>query len=170
MTRYQSEVSQISTHNHDSAPPWLGSFGAIGLSSGTKKPSPNISRRMPNPESSSLGPPEDSLQESINPDFDSTSNMDPTPFKLLDPIIELLTTYNELNSPRIDELSEVPSALEFMRYVRANRPFVVRGAARDWSATRTWNVETLKDLLEGQSVQVAVTPAGYVNTVLESQE
>jgi peptidyl-lysine (3S)-dioxygenase / protease len=79
-----------------------------------------------------------------------------------DPIIELLTTYNELNSSRVDELAEVPSALEFMRYVRLNRPFVVRGGARDWRATKTWNIKTLKELLEGQTVQVAVTPAGYV--------
>jgi hypothetical protein len=82
----------------------------------------------------------------------------------LDPIIELLTTYNEINSSRIDELSEVPSALEFMRYVRLNRPFVVRGGAKDWSATQTWDIKTLKELLEGQTVQVAVTPAGYVYT------
>jgi jumonji domain-containing protein 7 len=82
----------------------------------------------------------------------------------LDPIIELLTTYNELNSSRIDELSEAPSALEFMRYVRLNRPFVVRGGAKDWSATQTWDIKTLKELLEGQTVQVAVTPAGYICT------
>lgn len=96
--------------------------------------------------------------------------MDPTTSEAQDPIIELLTTYNELNSPRVDELSELPSALEFMRYVRANRPFVVRSAAEDWSATRTWNVEILKELLEGQSVQVAVTPSGYVYTLLGSQD
>lgn len=85
--------------------------------------------------------------------------MSPTP---VDPIIELLTTYNELNSIRIDELSEAPSALEFMRYVARNRPFVVRGSASEWKATRAWNVKTLKSLLEGQTVQVAVTPFGSV--------
>jgi peptidyl-lysine (3S)-dioxygenase / protease len=89
--------------------------------------------------------------------------MDPTP---VDPIIELLTTYNELNSTRIDVLTEVPSALEFMRYVSMNRPFVVRDAAGDWKATRTWDVQTLKDLLEGQSIQVAVTPHGYSHRAL----
>jgi jumonji domain-containing protein 7 len=77
-----------------------------------------------------------------------------------DPIVELLTTYAELNSSRIDELTEAPSALEFMRYVARNRPFVVRGAARDWEATRTWNVQTLQELLGPQSVNVAVTPEG----------
>jgi peptidyl-lysine (3S)-dioxygenase / protease len=79
-----------------------------------------------------------------------------------DPIIELLTNYHELNSPTITELLSVPSALEFMRYVALNRPFVVRGGASDWEATRTWNVGTLKDLLEGQKVNVAVTAEGYV--------
>ncbi len=77
-----------------------------------------------------------------------------------DPIIELLTTYNELNSSAIEELSEVPSALQFMRYVARNRPFVVRGGASEWKATKTWDINTLKQLLEGQTVNVAVTPHG----------
>jgi jumonji domain-containing protein 7 len=80
-------------------------------------------------------------------------------------MVELLTTYNELNSTSIDELTDVPSALEFMRYVARNRPFVVRGGASDWQATRTWDVATLKELLGGQSVNVAVTPEGYVRCV-----
>ena len=79
-----------------------------------------------------------------------------------DPVTELLTTYNELNLPTADELTDVPSPLEFMRYVARNRPFVVRGGASDWEATKTWNVETLKELLKGQSVNVAVTPEGCV--------
>ena len=78
----------------------------------------------------------------------------------LDPITELLATYTDLNSPRIEELAEVPSALEFMRYVARNRPFVVRGGAEEWKATKTWDVSTLKGLLEGQSVNVAITPHG----------
>jgi Cupin-like domain len=86
--------------------------------------------------------------------------MDRTP--PLDPITELLTTYNELNSTHIDTLSSPPSALEFLRFVARNRPFVVRGGASDWEATRTWDIETLKRLLEGQSIQVAVTPHGYL--------
>jgi Cupin-like domain len=88
------------------------------------------------------------------------ATMDPTSTPP-DPIIELLTTYWELNSSTIDELTELPSALEFMRYVALNRPFVVRGGASDWTATQTWDVGTLKRRLEGQSVNVAVTPKGY---------
>jgi jumonji domain-containing protein 7 len=86
--------------------------------------------------------------------------MNPTPAAPRDPIAELLTTYAELNSSQIDELAKVPSALEFMRYVARNRPFVVRGGAEEWEATRTWGVSTLKRLLAGQSVNVAVTPRG----------
>lgn len=77
-----------------------------------------------------------------------------------DPTAELLTTYAELNSSSIDELAEPPSALEFMRYVARNRPFVVRGGAAGWTAVQTWNISVLKKLLEGKSVNVAVTPKG----------
>ncbi len=76
--------------------------------------------------------------------------MNPISAAPLDPITELLTTYTELNSLEIAELVEVPSALEFMRYVARNRPFVVRGGAEEWKATRTWDVSSLKALLEEQ--------------------
>jgi jumonji domain-containing protein 7 len=57
--------------------------------------------------------------------------MNPAP--AADPIRRMLETYNELNSSQITELEEVPSPLEFMRFVSANRPFVVRGGASDVS-------------------------------------
>jgi len=76
------------------------------------------------------------------------------------PITELLTSYNELNSSRIEELDEEPSPLEFMRYVSRNTPFVVRGGACDWTATRTWDAAYLRSTLAGHKVNVAVTPFG----------
>ncbi|TVY84234.1 JmjC domain-containing protein [Lachnellula suecica] len=85
-----------------------------------------------------------------------------------DPIAELLTTYNELNSSSIDELLEVPSPLEFMRYVARNRPFVVRGGASDWKATRTWDLASLKERMGGMGVNVAVTPKGNADAPVES--
>jgi len=84
--------------------------------------------------------------------------------------VELLTTYTELNSTRIDEFAEVPSALEFMRFVARNRPFVVRGGANGWTATRTWGVQVLKELLEGQSVNVAVTPKGNADSPTRNKD
>jgi jumonji domain-containing protein 7 len=78
----------------------------------------------------------------------------------MDPIIELLETYDELNSSEITELFEEPSALEFMRFVALNRPFVVRGGAVQWKATQSWNVKYLAKIMEGQNVNVAVTPNG----------
>ena len=47
-------------------------------------------------------------------------------------IIAAITTYHELNAFIIDELHDEPSALEFMRFVSKNRPFVVRRAAATW--------------------------------------
>src|SRR4051812_6545407 len=78
-----------------------------------------------------------------------------------DPVAELIRAYQELNSPLVSELFEDISALEFMRYVARNRPFVLRGGAAEWKATRTWSLATLKDLLRDQLVNVAVTPKGY---------
>jgi jumonji domain-containing protein 7 len=87
-----------------------------------------------------------------------------------DAIAELLTTYNELNSSRIEELDEEPSPLEFMRYVARNTPFVVRCGARDWTATRTWNAAYLRSTLAGHKVNVAVTPFGNADAPTPDSE
>jgi hypothetical protein len=68
------------------------------------------------------------------------------------------------------ELLEVPSALEFMRYVSMNDLSSSRVLQSDWKATRTWDVQTLKELLDGQSVQVAVTPHGYCTKLFSQRE
>lgn len=80
--------------------------------------------------------------------------------RLKDSIVELLTTYNELNFARIEELDEEPSPLEFMRYVARNTPFVVRRGAQSWTAVRTWDAAYLSATLVDHKVNVAVTPYG----------
>lgn len=77
-----------------------------------------------------------------------------------DPLAELITSYNELNSPTIDNLSSEPSPLQFLRYVARNEPFVVRGGARNWPAAQKWSAEFLKERLKDHVVNVAVTPNG----------
>lgn len=79
-----------------------------------------------------------------------------------DAIADLIVTYNELNSSFIEELHEEPSALEFMRFVARNTPFVVRGGAANWKATQIWTAEYLSNFLGDETVNVAVTPFGYV--------
>lgn len=76
-----------------------------------------------------------------------------------DPIAELIENWNELNG-NIEELNEEPSPLEFMRYVSRNTPFVVRGGAANWTATRTWTASYLKNFLRDHQINVAVTPFG----------
>lgn len=77
-----------------------------------------------------------------------------------DPIVEMITTYNELNSSLIEELDEEPSPLEFMRFVARNTPFVIRGGASAWKATQTWSPSLLAQQLGNERVNVAVTPLG----------
>jgi peptidyl-lysine (3S)-dioxygenase / protease len=78
------------------------------------------------------------------------------------PIEELIASYNELNSCRITELHDEPSALEFMRFVSRNTPFVIRQAASEWPASKEWNALYLRHALGNQPVRVAITPDGYV--------
>ncbi|KAF2429189.1 phospholipase A2 [Tothia fuscella] len=84
-------------------------------------------------------------------------------------IKDLIINYHELNSNVIDELFEEPSALEFMRYVARNRPFVVRKGAQDWPACRKWNASYLKEVMCGQMVNVAITPLGNADSVVETR-
>lgn len=75
---------------------------------------------------------------------------------------DLLCTFNELNSHVVEELTDEPSPLEFMRFVACNTPFVVRGGASSWKACQEWNSAYLLSTLKEQSVNVAVTPYGCV--------
>lgn len=77
-------------------------------------------------------------------------------------IEELIITYQELNGSRVAELTEVPSPVEFMQYVRRGRPCVIRGAASEWPATN-WTVEYLENKMKGSHIQVANTPSGCVD-------
>ncbi|WYZ38924.1 hypothetical protein EsH8_III_000838 [Colletotrichum jinshuiense] len=87
-----------------------------------------------------------------------------------DPLAELITTYNELNSAYIEELHEEPSPLEFMRYVARNTPYIVRGAASSWQSNQTWDKDYLLQAFKGQTVNVAVTPFGNADAPTEHDD
>ena len=75
-------------------------------------------------------------------------------------IVELLSSYHELNVDFVDELVDPPSPLQFMRYVAANRPFIVRQGISHWPALSKWNSKYLREMMGSTSVEVAVTPLG----------
>jgi peptidyl-lysine (3S)-dioxygenase / protease len=79
-----------------------------------------------------------------------------------DVITELIQSYHELNPQFVDELLEEPSPLEFMRYVAAKRPFVIRGGCSQWPATESWSAAYLVHRMEDRLINVAITPSGYV--------
>ena len=80
-----------------------------------------------------------------------------------DALEALLISYHELNPASIDELTEAPSPLEFMRYVAKNTPFVVRGGSSQWPAL-SWDLEYLEKAMGITPVEVACTPFGSVAT------
>ncbi|KAK0640170.1 JmjC domain-containing protein E [Lasiodiplodia hormozganensis] len=82
----------------------------------------------------------------------------------------LIISYHELNPNCVDELTEEPSPLEFMRYVATNRPFVIRGGASSWPSHRKWNAAYLKEVMAGQHVNVAITNRGNADAIVESED
>lgn len=83
-------------------------------------------------------------------------------------LADMVVSYHELNGQFIDQIHEEPSALEFMRYVAKNRPFVVRGGALHWPAVQRWSFKYLVEEMKDQYVNVAVTPYGSVYKWCES--
>ena len=76
-------------------------------------------------------------------------------------VVDMLLTYQDLNGICVDEMHEVPSPLEFMRYVGKNRPFVIRHAGLGhWPALQIWSVPYLKERMGNTPVNIAVTPDG----------
>ncbi|KAK4632844.1 Bifunctional peptidase and (3S)-lysyl hydroxylase Jmjd7 [Fulvia fulva] len=86
-----------------------------------------------------------------------------------DPLVALITSYHELNPSLLDELEDLPTALEFSTYTAKNRPFVVRGGARNWSAVQRWDAAYLATVLKDKDVKVAVTPHGNADAVVEDE-
>ncbi|KAG8631145.1 hypothetical protein KVT40_000285 [Elsinoe batatas] len=87
-----------------------------------------------------------------------------------DHLVTLLDTYNTLNASTIDELHEEPSPLEFMRNVALNRPFVIRSGASSWPATQKWTAEYLTSTMGATPVQVATTPFGNADAIVEMSD
>ena len=54
-----------------------------------------------------------------------------------------------------------------MRYVARNRPFVIKNGAATWTARKKWNAAYLKDVMQGQSVNVSLTPHGNADSVVD---
>lgn len=54
-----------------------------------------------------------------------------------------------------------------MRYVAQNRPFVIKNGARDWTARKTWNTSYLTTTMSSCDVNVALTPHGNADSVIQ---
>lgn len=72
--------------------------------------------------------------------------------------------YQSLNPSTVTELEDVPSPLEFARYVGSNRPCVIRGGARKQQlpALERWTDHYLVERLAEKALRISVTPSGYV--------
>ena len=57
-----------------------------------------------------------------------------------------------------------------MRHVAINRPFVIKNGAADWKARKTWNTAYLSNVMAGSNVNVAITPHGNADSVVQLPE
>jgi hypothetical protein len=82
------------------------------------------------------------------------------PATLREALVELLTSYHELNVNFVEERKGAPTTLEFLRCVQKNRPVVFKAAASHWKAVSAWNTEYLRAKMGSSSIVVAETPLG----------
>lgn len=74
----------------------------------------------------------------------------------------LVKDYDSFNPSFVTEFSRSPTALEFSRFVSANRPLVIRGQGvrERVPALEKWTNAYLTAALGGKKVSVAVSPDG----------
>ncbi|KXS93861.1 hypothetical protein AC578_3413 [Pseudocercospora eumusae] len=85
------------------------------------------------------------------------------------PILHFITTYHDLNLTAVHELHSLPTPLDFSRFVRQNRPFVVRNGASEWRAIHVWHATYLAQTMHRQPVNVACTPKGNADAIVEDE-
>ncbi|CEQ40537.1 SPOSA6832_02173, partial [Sporobolomyces salmonicolor] len=80
----------------------------------------------------------------------------------------LVKDYQSLNASTCAELSHTPSALEFHRFVAANRPVVIRGQGKrdQVRALERWSDGYLEEKMGGKEVAISVSPDGSVRLAL----
>lgn len=85
-----------------------------------------------------------------------------SPTDLGSALVELLSSYHELNSGWVERVEGEPTAVEFLRYVQLNQPVVFSGAGGGWRAVGKWKVGYLKEVMGEREINVAETPLGFV--------
>ncbi|GAA6004965.1 hypothetical protein JCM10207_008465 [Rhodosporidiobolus poonsookiae] len=78
----------------------------------------------------------------------------------------LVSDSQSLNSSVCVELDAPPSPLEFSRFIAANRPLVVRGCGKDVDALEKWTDDYLVEAMQEKEVQIAVSPEGNADSVV----
>ncbi|KNE67227.1 hypothetical protein AMAG_12298 [Allomyces macrogynus ATCC 38327] len=76
------------------------------------------------------------------------------------------TTRDLTCTPTCPRIEGTPTALEFLRHVRANRPVIFAGLAKNWPAMRKWTTEYLAKAMGETEVTISMTPTGYADAPL----
>jgi hypothetical protein len=70
----------------------------------------------------------------------------------------------DMNPSYVEELTTIPSAIEFARFVQRNRPVVFRGLGShlEIPALKKWTASYLCQVLGNKDLKIAATPEGCV--------
>jgi jumonji domain-containing protein 7 len=82
----------------------------------------------------------------------------------------LIKTYHDYNPSSITQFARSPTALEFMRFVSCNQPFIIRRNLERTpfdDLTKIWTPEYLGERMRGERVQVAITPHGNADSIVQ---
>ncbi|KAK4703976.1 peptidyl-lysine (3S)-dioxygenase / protease, partial [Phenoliferia sp. Uapishka_3] len=88
---------------------------------------------------------------------------------LEDTLQRLVKDYQDLNPRFIQAIDHTPSAVEFSKFVTANRPLVFRGQGHreEIAALYRWSNSYLVEKLGGRRVAIAVSPDGRADSIID---
>ena len=73
----------------------------------------------------------------------------------------------DLHPTCVDELHASPSALDFLRYVGKNQPFVVRNNPLDSRASQLWSPSYLCQQMGERPLSIACSPSGNADALFD---
>jgi jumonji domain-containing protein 7 len=65
--------------------------------------------------------------------------------------------YQDLNSSTVDFVDQIPSSVEFSRFVASNRPLIIRGRQKHQLALKKWSNDYLLQSMGENLVEIGVS-------------
>ena len=85
------------------------------------------------------------------------------------PYINLSNEVNELYlTEEIEIIYNIPTSLEFYKYVAKNIPIIIKNGISNWNAIKLWNHKYIEQKLNNVKVSVNSTPNGLADAIISN--